>query len=133
MGVVESVQGAIVGLDTAPLIYFIERHADYHPLVRPFFAALDRGELAVVTSTVTLVEVLVHPLRRQEDELVNQYGEILLHAEHLTTLPVSPEIAAQAARLRADHNLRTPDAIQLATALYSGANHFLTNDRKLAA
>lgn len=40
-------------------------------------------------------------------------------------------VAEEAARLRARHNLRTPDAIQLATAIRSGASSFLTNDRHL--
>jgi predicted nucleic acid-binding protein len=51
--------------------------------------------------------------------------------EGLTTLSLTPEIAERAARLRAEHNLRTPDAIQMATALYAGASFFLTNDADL--
>jgi predicted nucleic acid-binding protein len=41
------------------------------------------------------------------------------------------EIAAIAADIRAKHNLRTPDAIQMATAIYAGAQYFLTNDERL--
>lgn len=58
-------QGQIVGLDTAPLIYFIEQNETYLELVRAFFGAMSRGEFQVVTSTLTLSEVLLHPLRRQ--------------------------------------------------------------------
>jgi len=43
-------QGQIVGLDTAPLIYFIEQHPDYLEHVRAFFTAMDAGDLQVVTS-----------------------------------------------------------------------------------
>jgi predicted nucleic acid-binding protein len=55
--------GHIVGLDSAPLIYFIEKHPAYLPLIRPFFEAVERGQIQVVTSTLTLTEVLIHPLR----------------------------------------------------------------------
>jgi predicted nucleic acid-binding protein len=55
-----------------------------------------------------------------------------MHADNLTTIPLTATIAERAAGLRAEHNLRTPDAIQLATALESGASHFLTNDADLA-
>ena len=55
--------GQVVGLDTAPLIYFIERHPLYHPLVEPFFTSVERGEIEVVTWTLTITEVLVHPYR----------------------------------------------------------------------
>lgn len=128
---IEQLEGTVVGLDTAPLIYLIERHPVYHPLGRPFFLALDKGQFSAVTSTVTLVEVLVHPLRRNEGELVNRYRDILLHAEYLTMLNVGPVVATLAAELRAEHGLRTPDALQLATALHAGADYFLTNDREL--
>jgi predicted nucleic acid-binding protein len=56
-------RGQTVGLDTAPLIYFIEQHPDYLEHVRAFFTAMDAGDLQVVTSSVTLTEVMVHPLR----------------------------------------------------------------------
>jgi len=80
---------------------------------------------------LTLTEVLVHPLLRRDRELVGRYRRILLNASHMTTLPVSEVIAEEAARLRANYSLRTPDAIQLATAIRSGASSFLTNDSKL--
>lgn len=128
---IRALRGTVVGLDTAPLIYLIEEQATYLPVVRPFFEALDREEFRVVTSTLTVTEVLVHPMRHGDHELANRYRDILLNATSLTTLPVSEEIAEQAAELRARHNLRTPDAIQLATALIAGASSFLTNDSRL--
>jgi len=54
---------ALVGLDTAPLIYYIEGHPQYLGCLDPFFDAMERGEFIVITSTITLVEVLVQPLR----------------------------------------------------------------------
>ena len=128
---VKRLSGQIVGLDTARLIYFIEHHPLYYPLVEPFFAAVERGEVEVVTSTLTLTEVLVHPYRHGSQALVREYSEILLHARNVSMFPVSPEIASEAARLRAVHGIRTPDAIQLATAQESHAGAFLTNDEDL--
>ena len=120
-------QGKVVGLDTAPLIYFIEENPMYLTTVRPFFEAMDRGELTVVTSMVTLLEVLVHPFRHNDIDLAQQYRDILLYTEHLTTFELSQDIAEEAARLRARHNLRTPDAIQLATVIHANASIFFTN------
>lgn len=126
-------QGQIVGLDTAPLIYFIEQNKSYLELVRAFFGAMSRGEFQVVTSTLTLTEVLVHPVRSGNIKLADQYRDIVLGQENLITVPVSVEIAEIAAQLRATQNLRTPDAIQIATAMQGGAMFFLTNDARLAA
>jgi predicted nucleic acid-binding protein len=49
----------------------------------------------------------------------------------METKQVTGAIAGQAARLRASYNIRTPDAIQIGTALNSKASHFLTNDVNL--
>lgn len=128
---IATLQGKAVGLDTTPLIYFIEENPIYVEAVCPFFEAMDRGEFSVVTSIVTLLEVLVHPFRRGDTELAQQYRNILLNAKGLTTILLSQDIAEDAARLRAAHNIRTPDAIQLATAIHEGASFFLTNDARL--
>ncbi len=127
---IEKLQGKTVGLDTAPLIYFIEEHPVYIDIVKPFFEAMDKGDFRVVTSTVTLLEVLVHPMRSNNTEIASEYRDILLNSG-LITMDVSSEIAEQAATLRASHNIRTPDAIQIGTALQSGATYFLTNDIRL--
>jgi predicted nucleic acid-binding protein len=127
---INDLRGKTVGLDTAPLIYFIEENPAYVETVKLFFEAVDKGDFWVVTSTVTLLEVLVHPLRSNNKELAAEYRDILLNSK-LMTLDVSSVIAEQAARLRAAHNIRTPDAIQISTALNAGATHFFTNDVRL--
>lgn len=131
MGWVDRLRGNIVALDTAPLIYFIEEHPDFLPVVAPFFEALDDSELEVVTSTVTLLEVLVHPLRESNHEAVQQYRDVLINAQGITLVDVSADIAVTASSLRASYGIKTPDAIQLATAIQNGATAFLTNDSAL--
>ncbi len=117
-----------VGLDTAPLIYYLEGHPTYSPLVKPFFQAFDKGKFSLVTSPITLVETTVHPLRQGLTALASRYEEILTHTKGLEVLDLSLPIAHLAAQLRANYNLRTPDAIQLATAIHGQATFFLTND-----
>ena len=131
MGWVDTLRGSTVGLDTGPLIYYIEEHATFLERVAPFFEAAERGEFRVVTSMVTLTEVLIHPFRESRLELAREYREILLRSASLTTVPLNEVVAEEAAALRARHNLRTPDAIQLATAIHSGSSHFLTSDASL--
>ena len=131
MGWVDSLKGAVVGLDTTPLIYFIEEHPTYLKVVDPFFQAVERGEITVVTSIVTLLEALVHPIRNANKELVQRYRDLLFNSKGLTTISLSPGIAEEAAQLRAFQNIRTPDSIQMATAITGGASFFLTNDIRL--
>lgn len=128
---IAQLQGQVVGLDSAPLIYFIEENPAYLEMTDAFFEAMVRGELRVVTSVITLLEVLVYPLRQGNSILAKQYRDILSDEEGLTTIEVSPAIAEIAAQLRATYNLRTPDAIQTATAIRGAASFFLTNDARL--
>jgi predicted nucleic acid-binding protein len=133
MSWVDSLYGTVVGLDTAPLIYYVEAHPRYLPILSPFFKAVDRGDIHLVTSTLTLAEVLVHPLRHNNPILERQYSSMLLNTRGIETCPVSPAIAREAARLRALYGFKTPDAVQLATAITEKATAFLTNDGKLLA
>lgn len=128
---IAQLEGQIVGLDTAPLIYFIEQNPSYIAMMRVFFRALNQGNFTVVTSVVTLPEVLVYPLRQRNTQLSQQYRDILFNSTGLTTVEVDSNIAEIAAQLRADYNLRTPDAIQMATAISVGSSFFFTNDVRL--
>ena len=131
MGWVDSLKGNVIGLDTTPLIYFTEENPTYIEVIDPFFKAVGSGELMVITSVVTLLEVLVRPIRDGNVKLAQRYREFLLNSDSVTTHFLSQEIAEEAARLRAFHNIRTPDSIQMATAISAGASFFLTNDTRL--
>jgi predicted nucleic acid-binding protein len=128
---VASLRGKTVGLDTAPIIYFIEGNPLYVEMMRSFFLAVQKDEFAEVTSTITLLETLVVPLRHGNINLAQQYRDILFKTKGHMTISLFPRIAKEAARLRASYNMRTPDSIQMATAIFGGASFFLTNDTHL--
>ena len=129
---VDSLSGNVVCVDTAPLIYFVEENPRYIDAVAPFFNAVESGRIRAITSVVTLSEVLVVPLRSGNTVLADRYRSILLPGAGIATYPVTQAIAEEAARIRAAYRrVRTPDAIQLATAIVGGARLFLTNDTSL--
>lgn len=129
--VISDFSSKIVFLDSAPLIYFIEGHSDYQPQLKGLFASNDNGDFTFVTSTITLLEVLVKPLKDGQTHLVSQYKKILLNAAGIEIYDIDNLIAIKAAELRAKYALRTPDAMQIATALECKADVFLTNDTRL--
>ena len=131
MGWVDSLSGKVVGLDTAPVIYYIERNPRYIEMLRLFFQAVDRGDCSVVSSIVTFLEGLVIPIRQGNTDLVRQYHNLLFKTKGLKTIFLDQQIAEEAARLRAFHKIRTPDSIQVATAITMEAAFFLTNDKRL--
>jgi len=127
----ERLAGSKVGLDTAPLIYFVEKHPIYLKVVRPVFAAVEIGDIEAITSTITLLEVLVHPLRTNNTSLAKKYKDILLSSAHFTTVEILHEISEKAAELRAKYAIKAPDALQIAATLVHKADKFLTNDADL--
>ncbi|NMC64065.1 MAG: type II toxin-antitoxin system VapC family toxin [SAR324 cluster bacterium] len=112
-------------------MYYIEANPKYLSFLNAFFRANSKGDFLIVTSTITLLEVLVHPLRLLEVELAQKYENILRNSTGIELISTRAEIAVKAAELRAKSGLRTPDAIQIATALWAGADYFLSNDKEL--
>ncbi len=86
---------------------------------------------ALANYRVVALEVTAQPLRLNRHDLVAIYTSALLHSPNVLTVPVGFSIARQAAELRAKFNVRTPDAIQVATAVNVGAQAFVTNDEHL--
>ena len=115
-------------VDTAPLIYFVEGNALYLTRVAPIFALLDAGSLAAVTSPITLAECLIIPYRDHDAERRKLFSELITAGSNTTFFPIERVAADQAAELRARYNLSLADAMQLAVALVSGCDAFLTND-----
>jgi predicted nucleic acid-binding protein len=119
-----------VALDTAVFIYHFEKNERYFDLASEIFSRLDQDEsFEAVTSIVTLLEVCVKPLREGRKDLADRYAEKLLHDEKLTTWVIDESVAREAAGLRAKYGVRTPDAIQLATALVGGPRCLLPTTR----
>ncbi|HET7087988.1 MAG TPA: PIN domain-containing protein [Anaerolineae bacterium] len=120
-----------LGLDTAPIIYFVEAHPRYDALVTEVFQRIADGGLVGVTSVISVTEVLAQPIRRGDLNLQRQYLDLLRHSDNIEIAEIDLAVAERAAELRARHNLRTPDALQMAVALLTGCQAFLTNDMTL--
>ena len=120
-----------IGLDTNVFIYFLEYHPRYGAWCASLFDRIERGQNSAVTSTVTLLELLVQPYRDQKEELAQKIFALASTYPKLEWVSVTMNIADRAAELRARYRLRTPDAIQLATAIGHNATRFYGNDRGL--
>ncbi len=124
--------GGVVGLDTAPIIYYLEAYPDWGPLVRPLYETrIIPGANAAATSAITLAEVLVKPLRTARADLASAYKAFLTSTAHLALVSILPSVAERAADFRARYGLRLPDACQVAAALEAKATLFVTNDAQL--
>ncbi|MFH1321554.1 MAG: PIN domain-containing protein [Bacteroidota bacterium] len=131
MGIKDKLINKTVFIDTAPLIYFIEGHSKYQDQLLEIFQANKQGQINFVTSTLTLLEVLVQPIRLKRQDLVDKYEQILTTSPNIDIYDIDIETSMRAAQIRADYHLRTPDSIQIATGIVNGATMFLTNDSEL--
>ena len=121
-----------IALDTSIFIYHLEANPAYVDLTGEVFSWLERPSNKAVTSTLTMTELLVHPCRESDEQRVNQYYGLLSSFPNLDWIAPDLAIADEAARIRARHRLRTPHALQVATAIRAGASALLTNDADIA-
>lgn len=115
--------------DTNLFIYLLETEG----VLRDRVADLRRSMLArgdqLVTSALTLGEVLAKPTRLGDTEMQTKYEEAICGAS--LVVPFGSKEARIYAKLRSDRSIKAPDAIQLACAAAAGVDLFITNDARL--
>ena len=112
-------------LDTNLFIYLIEENELYLNNVHNLLLFLEKNEYEITTSTLTLGEILTKPYKENRLDLVERYKELFSDIE---LIKLNSEIASLFAKVRAEYKIKTPDAIQLASAVYAKADLFVTND-----
>jgi len=117
-----------IALDTSIFIYQLEANTRYVAFTNPLFSWLERSGNSAVTSTITMTELLVQPYRGTDEQRVAEFYSLLSTYPNLEWIAPTLEVADVAARLRAAYRLRTPDALQAATAVRAQATGLITND-----
>jgi len=117
-----------IGLDTSIFIFEVEESRKYIEIVHPVFQWLEKPESYGITSAVSMLELLVHPYRRSDLDTVNKFYALLSTYPNLHWVELTLPVADAAARLRAEFNLKTPDAIQAASAMSLQATGFISSD-----
>ena len=106
--------GALLLMDTAPIVYFLEAHPKLAKVFKPLFQRHAAGELQFAVTTMSIAEVLTGPLQLGDEALTERFRAIL---ESWHVLDLTTHIAERAARLRASVRLKLPDAVQAATGI----------------
>ncbi len=127
----EELRGKVVGLDTMVFIYHFEENQVYSSLTFSIFESLEKGNFNGITSVLTLLEILVKPKRENNSLLTERYKLLFENFPNLQVKTLNENIADIASTLRANYNINTPDAIQIATSLEAKADIFITNDATL--
>jgi predicted nucleic acid-binding protein len=119
-------EGALLLVDSAPIIYMLEDHPAFMPRFRPLFDAHAAGRLRFAVTTLAIAEVLTGPLKAGDEALARRYRAIL---DSWGPVALDTAIAETAARLRASLRLKLADAVQAASALAVDAAALVTHDR----
>lgn len=117
-----------IALDTNVFIYQLEANPRYVDFTSRIFGWLERPGCRAVTSTITMTELLVQPYRDCGGLRVDEFYALLATVPNLDWIAPDLEIADIAARIRATHRLRTPDALEAATAIRERVTGMVTND-----
>ncbi|MGZ8217897.1 type II toxin-antitoxin system VapC family toxin [Methylomagnum sp.] len=115
--------------DACAVVYTVES-------AEPYFADLARlcakhrleyPKAGIVVSRLSCLECLVKPIRDRNAALIGKYRDFFQSAD-LEIVELTADLVEIATHLRAQYGLATPDAIQAASSLISGAHVFVTND-----
>jgi len=131
VGLIAELGVGSVAVDTAIFIYFIEENPQFLPAILPLFQEADQGKRELVTSALTVLELLVVPYRAGNRLLAERYEALLTRSRGIRLVDLSHDQLRAAAQLRAATGVKTPDALQLVAAIGAGCTTFLTNDRRL--
>ncbi|PZO47147.1 MAG: VapC toxin family PIN domain ribonuclease [Phormidesmis priestleyi] len=117
-------------LDANIWIYALEPISDYSQPLATLFEADDAGSLTLVTSELSLAEILVRPIKKANIFEQETYAKAITSTDSLIVVPVNRSILIEAAATRANTKLKLPDAIHAASAIATGCTTFLTNDKQ---
>jgi predicted nucleic acid-binding protein len=120
-----------VYIDTNVLIYHLEDTAPYSELTQILFDLIERGNLKGHTSTLSLLELNVKPYQLNRPDKAVTHIALLKNLPHFSIQPLTLEMADRAAQMRAKYQLKTPDAIHLASALECRCDTMIGNDQNL--
>lgn len=118
-------------LDAMIFIYLFEDFPQFQKEASFIFNSIEKNKNQGLTSKLTISEILVQPYRMEAKPTVNRYLNFLYNFPHLKLIPINDSILLKTASLRAESNLKTPDAIHITSALEKEASGFITADQQI--
>jgi len=120
-----------VFIDTACFIYLFEDEKKFGKITSDIFDFLSDKKKALITSVITVSEIMVKPFKLKKAIQIKLYGELFEQLPGLLVARFGYQTALKAARIRAEYGFSLPDSMQLAMAQREGAEVFITNDKQL--
>ena len=120
-----------VFLDSTPLIYFLDKDPNFGEKTAQIISYIIDNEKYIASSIISATEYLIYPYRTRNDAKIKAFWKFV-YDSYIVLSPISTDIAIEAAKIRAEYrHFKAMDALQLAAAICSGCDLFLTNDKQL--
>ena len=116
--------------DTNLFVYLFEDKGELTERVVSLRERMIERNDELLTSALTLGEILVKPMEAGNEVFVRRYEQAI--AASATVVPFDQAAASAFAAVRRDRAILPPDAIQLACASVAGVDLFITNDQRLS-
>ena len=123
--------GQVIAIDSVIFIYVWNRQPEFFGPAKRVLEKISSGQAAGIFSQIGMVGLLTGPKKLRRTSMALLYSERVKNFPNLSVLNLNDNIVDLASSLRAKYNLRTPDAIHIATAIDAGADKFVTNDKSL--
>ncbi len=120
-----------IGLDSAGFIYFLEDNHRFGVLSEVVFELAEKNKLVIISSILVLVEVLTGYRKANDDASEREFKQMMREFPNIETYDLNYNLIDRIIDLRTKYNIKTPDAIHIATAIENKADAFITNDKGL--
>jgi predicted nucleic acid-binding protein len=122
-----------VYIDTNILIYILKNEISLRKEIKAFVELCELNNFEILTCDITITEFLTGIFKHNGEDLFGFYANMFEENELFKTVSISKEAYRMAARLRVLQNLKTPDSLHLATALYEKCTFFVTQDQRIGS
>ena len=123
--------GRRVYFDANIIIYLIEGFPLYQKLINDVQLILENDDFVAYTSELSICESLIKPFKVKADNTASLFRTFLEESGCFSMIAIDRDILIKSAHIAASTAMKTPDAIHIATAMASGCDLFLSNDKNI--
>lgn len=123
--------GRRIALDTNMFVYALEDKGKLGDEARKLLQEIKAKKFIACTSVITIHEVLTGVYKKGMAEKVQDYVLAITGDGLIKVVEFTQQIALSSAQIRAKYGLKTPDAIQIASAISVEASTFFTGDKRI--
>jgi predicted nucleic acid-binding protein len=120
-----------VYLDSVILVYYLDHVGDFQTRAATRLSALRVAGDGIAVSDLVRMECRVDPIRKGDNVRLARFDGFLVHPD-VEIVPINTAVFDRATQIRASHNYKAVDSINLAAAIEGGCDEFLTNDLQLS-